>query len=264
MYWYNKLHTLMYLESSSYFCCYALREDSPMRRGNWLEERERGGFISPSYRHQLGREEGIPFSEWQRFLVENRKVLLRDCTSATIDVGIMADIQIADFTLSVPPELLRALARACVWLSITFMPGGNDRIRYGGESYYVLASSTPGETQSGLPGSLRRHLTTQGLQPHVWTKSHALLYTREELLAAIPAGAGGMVRLGKYTGSYGFYSLDVPPAMMRALADRDCTLQLHFNTPQRHGRTCRYALSPAMQGADSLSIELRAEHGKGA
>ena len=63
----------MYLESSSYFCCDALREDSPMRRGNWLEERERGGFISPSYRHQLGGEEGIPFSEWQRFLVENRK-----------------------------------------------------------------------------------------------------------------------------------------------------------------------------------------------
>ena len=35
-----------------------------------------------------------------------------------------------------------------------------------------------------------------------------------------------MVRLCKYTGVYGFYSLNVPPALMRALADRGCTRQL--------------------------------------
>lgn len=234
----------MYVESSIYFYCDSLREDSPMLRGNWLEERERGGFISPSYKHRLCRDEDIPFSEWSRFLEKNRKLLLRDCTSATIDVGIMSDFQIADFTLSIPPALLQQFARACVWLSITFMAGGNDRVRYGGECYYILTSGTQGNQQSGLPGSIRRHLSTQGLQPHVWTKSHALLYTREELLAAIPAGTGGMVRLSKYTGAYGFYSLDVPPALMRALADRGCTLQLHINTPQRRGRKCVHALSP--------------------
>ena len=234
----------MSLESSIYFYCDSLREDSPLRRGDWMEERERGGFISPSFKQLLRRDENIPFSEWLRFLEKNRKLLLKDCTSATIDVGIMADFQVADFTLSVPPELLRALARACVWLSITFMAGGNDQTRYGGECYYILASGAQGNQQSGLPGSIRRHLASQGLQPHLWTKSHALLYTREELLAAIPTRTGGMVRLSKYTGAYGFYSLDVPPALMRALADRGCTLQLHINTPQRRGRKCSHALSP--------------------
>ncbi len=234
----------MPLESSIYFYCDSLREDSPLLRGEWMEERERGGFISPSYKSLLGEHGDIPFAEWSRFLEKNRKLLLRDCTSATIDVGIMADFQIADFTLSVRPEQLLALARACVWLSITFMAGGNDRMRYGGECYYILASGTQGNQQSGLPDSIRRHLASQGLQPHLWTKSHALLYTREELLAAIPAGTGGMVRLCKYTGAYGFYSLNVPPALMRALADRGCTLQLHINTPQRRGRKCAHALSP--------------------
>ncbi len=233
----------MYFESSIYFCCDSLREGSRLHRGGWMEERERGGFISPSYKHRLSRDEDIPFAEWSRFLEKNRKLLLQDCTSATIDVGIMADFQIADFTLSVPPALLQQFARACVWLSITFMAGGNDRIRYGGECYYILTSGTPGKQQSGLPGSICRHLTTQGLQPHVWTKSHALLYTREELLTAIPAETGGMVRLSKYTGAYGFYSLNVPPALMRTLADRGCTLQLHINTPQRRGRKCMHTLS---------------------
>ncbi len=233
----------MPLESSIYFYCDSLREDSPMLRDNWMEERKRGGFISPSYKCRLKGNEDIPFTGWLRFLEKNRKLLLRDCTSATIDVGIMADFQIADFTLSVPPELLRALARACVWLSITFMPGGNDQTRYDGECYYLLASGAPGKPQKGLPGSISRHLSTQGLQPHLWTKSHALLYTREELLTAIPAGEGAIVQLSKYTGSYGFYSLDVPPALMRALADRGCTLQLHINTPQRRGKKCSHALS---------------------
>ena len=233
----------MYLESSIYFYCDSLREGSQLRRVEWLEDRERGGFISPSYKCSLGENDDIPFAEWQRFLEKNRRLLLRDCSSARIDVGIMADFQVADFTLSVPPELQRALARACVWLSISLMANGNDQSRYAGESYYLLASSTTGKPQSGLPGSIRHHLSTQGLQPHVWTKSHALLYTREELLAAIPAGTGGMVRLSKYTGAYGFYSLDVPPALMRAQADRGCTLQLHINTPQRRGRKCSHALS---------------------
>ena len=233
----------MLLESSIYFYCDSLREDSPMLRDNWMEERDRGGFISPSYKCRLKGNEDIPFTGWLRFLEKNRKLLLRDCTSATIDVGIMADFQIADFTLSVPPELLLALARACVWLSITFMPGGNDRLRYDGECYYILASCTQGEKKKGLPGSICRHLSSQGLQPHLWTKSHALLYTREELLAAIPSGDGGTIRLSKYTGSYGFYSLDVPPALMRTLADHGCTLQLHINTPQRRGRKRSHALS---------------------
>ncbi len=93
----------MALESSIYFYCDSLREDSPLLRGEWMEERERGGFISPSYKSLLREHGDIPFAEWSRFLEKNRKLLLRDCTSATIDVGIMADFQIADFTLSYSP-----------------------------------------------------------------------------------------------------------------------------------------------------------------
>lgn len=234
----------MYFESSIYFYCDSLREDSQLRRVEWLEERERGGFISPSYKCSLGENDDIPFAEWQCFLEKNRSLLLRDCSSARIDVGIMADFQVADFTLSVPPELQRALARACVWLSISLMANGNDQSRYAGESYYLLASSTTGKPQNGLPGSIRRHLNTQGLHPHLWTKHQALLYTKDELLAAIPATADSVIRLSNYIGDYGFASLDVPPALMRDLADRGCTLQLHFNTPQRRGRKCVHALSP--------------------
>lgn len=95
----------MYFESSIYFYCDSLREGSQLRRVDWMEERERGGFISPSYKCSLGENDDIPFAEWQRFLEKNRSLLLKDCSSARIDVGIMADFQVADFTLSVPPEL---------------------------------------------------------------------------------------------------------------------------------------------------------------
>lgn len=233
----------MFLESSIYFSCSSLPEDSLLRRDDWMEKRACGGFISPSYKHRLGRDEDIPFSEWLHFLEKNRKPLLRDCTSALIDVGIMADFQIADFILSVPPELLRALARACVGLSISLMANYNDQSRYNGELYYILSSNAPGEQQKELPGCIRRHLASQNLHPHLWTKHQALLYTEAELVAAIPAGAQGFVRLSNYIGDYGFASLDVPPALLRDLADRDCTLELHFNTPQRRGRICSHALS---------------------
>lgn len=243
---YNEGHTLMSLESSIYFYSATLPEDSPLRRKGWMEERGCGGFISPSYKDEISRNEAIPFSEWCRFLVKNRNLLLKDCTDATLEVGIMADFQIADFALSVPPELMRALARACVGLSVSLMADSNDHARYGGELYYILSSNAPGDEQKKLPGSIRRHLASQNLHPHVWTKHHALLYTQEELAAAIPAKGEGLVRLSNYIGDYGFASLYVPSALMSDLADRDCTLQLHFNTPQRRGRRCSHALAPSL------------------
>lgn len=218
----------MSIESSIYFYCDDLPCDSPMLQKGWLQERERGGYISPSYKSPLETDGKVDFREWEKFLKRNRALLLQ-CESARIDIGIMADCQVADFDLRVPVRVLQAFAKAKVWLGLTLMPNGNNQIRYQQKYYNTFSADTPSsEGPPALPPTILQHQAKMGLYP---IDANSSLYTPDE----IPPDAT-TIAICQYLGEWGFASNDVPPALMETLSDRNTELRLHINMPQRRGR----------------------------
>ena len=225
----------MSMESSIYFYCDDLPGNSPMRQKGWLEERERGGYISPSYKAPLKTDGKLDFHEWEKFLKRNRSLLLQ-CESPRIDLGIMADCQVADFDLRVPVRVLQAFAKAKVWLGLTLMPNGNNQVRYQQKCHNTLSADTPsGGRPPALPPSIRQHQGKMGLYP---IRANSSLYSPDEL----PPDAT-TIAICQYLGEWGFASNDVPPALMETLSTRNAELRLHINTPQRRGRKINCTLS---------------------
>ncbi len=140
----------------------------------------------------------MDFREWEKFLNRIRTKLLQ-CKSARIDIGIMADCQVADFDLRVPVRVLQSFAKAKVWLGLTLMPNGNNQVRYQQKYYNTLSADTP---------SLERPMNFRQMPP--------------PLPSANIRGNGGA-------------SADVFPVFMETLSDRNAELRLHINMPQRRG-----------------------------
>lgn len=218
----------MDIDSSIYFCCDALPDESPMLRGDWLEARECGGYISPSYKSPIKPDAPLHFHEWEKFLRRNRE-LLKQCDTPALDIGIMADCQVADFDLTVPPRVLQAFAQAGVWLQITFMVNGNERVRYQKKYYKLLSADIPtGKTIQGLPPSILQHQSAIGLYP---VSCNSSLYAPDDF----PTEAS-TIAICQYPGEWGFCHNHVPPPLMAELCARSAQLRLHINMPQRRGR----------------------------
>lgn len=217
----------MSIESSIYFCCDDLPDDSPVQRKGWLEARECGGYISPSYKSPIKPDAPLDFHEWEMFLRRNRE-LLKQCDTPALDIGIMADCQVADFDLTVQVRVLEAFAQAGVWLQLTFMFNGNEQVRYRKKYYKLLSANAPtGKTIQGLPPSILQHQAAMGLYP---VSCNSNLYTPE----VFPAEASS-IAICQYLGEWGFCHNHVPPVLMAELSARNAELRLHVNMPQRRG-----------------------------
>lgn len=224
----------MSIESSIYFYCDNLPDDSPLLKSGWLQKRERGGYISPSYKAPLKPDGKVNFHEWEKFLTHNRPLLL-ECESPRIDIGIMADCQMADFDLRVSPQVMQAFAAAKVWLGLTLMPNGNKQTRYQKNYYDTLSADRPSCAELQLlPPSIRRHQAEMGLYP---IRVNSCLYEPDEL----PPDAS-TIAICQYLGEWGFASNDIPPVLMETLSSSDRELRLHINLPQRRGRRANCSL----------------------
>lgn len=226
----------MGIESSIYFYCDKLPGNSPLLQKGWLEKRERGGYISPSYRTPLAADGGLlAFREWVKFLTRNRE-LLKQCDYPALDIGIMADCQVADFDLTVQVRVLEAFAQAGVWLQLTFMFNGNEQVRYRKKYYKLLSANAPtGKTIQGLPPSILQHQAAMGLYP---VSCNSNLYTPE----VFPAEAS-TIAICQYPGEWCFCDNHVSPVLMAELSARKAELRLHINMPQRRGRHINCTLS---------------------
>ncbi len=221
------------------FFCHELPADSPLH--SWLDETAGGVYATPSSRKR-STGDGVLLEAYLRRLLPWRP-WLDAASEAYMSIGYFPNCQLAECTTCVPAPILKLLAECGVGLELAHYPHGNERIRYGGNSYFVVATEGAEQGGAGLPPAIRRSLGGRGRRALGCYEDDLAFSAPEELVALYLRGGQGarLLSLSKYLGEFRWPVFRLGRELIAALAERGDALELHVSFPQRRGR-CVHAI----------------------
>ncbi len=214
-----------------------LPEGSPLRC--MMEKQQCGGYISPTYRSDADEEGSLPFGDWAQMLVSMREAL-QAARGVCLNIGIMPDTILAEFTLILPAEVVQLFADAGINLQLTLMPSLKSPVRYNGTNHCILAAdSAPNGVPDMLPSSIARRLWRLGLHIH---------HSRDNLhnLYSVPLPMAPCIALCKFVARCGWITLDVPAVFISQISRQQSELLLHIDLPMPKGAKIQACLCPTL------------------
>lgn len=222
---------------SIYLTCAHLPEGASLRR--MMEKQECGGYISPTYKCDADEEGSLPFGDWAQVLVSMREAL-QAARGVCLNIGIMPDTMVAEFTLVLPAEVVQLFADAGIHLQLTLMPRFNSRVRYNGANHCILAADTVPDGEPDMqPSSIARRLWRLGLHIH---------HSRDNLhsLYSVPLPTAPCIALCKFVARSGWITLDVPAVFISQISSQHSELLLHIDLPLPKGAKIQTCLCPTL------------------